>query len=70
MTKPRGCGTPIAAVARTDAIDLRIDNGVVNLLNQQAVGDTFLMLALSALTGSANLLGTLRQAGMAISTAA
>jgi hypothetical protein len=41
-----------------------------DLLNQQASGDTFLMLPLRTLTGGANLLGMLRQAGMEVSTAA
>jgi hypothetical protein len=39
-------------------------------LNQQASADTFLMLPLGTVTGGANLLGTLRQAGMEVSTVA
>ena len=41
-----------------------------DLLNQQASRDIFLMLPLGTLTGGANLLGMLRQAGMEVSTAA
>jgi hypothetical protein len=41
-----------------------------DLMNQPTSGDTFLMLPLGALTGDANLLAILRQAGMEVSMAA
>jgi uncharacterized protein YbaP (TraB family) len=41
-----------------------------DLLNQQASGEAFLMLPLGVLAGDDNLLATLRQSGMEISTVA